>query len=328
MNKDAPRGVPAFALETSAVMGRAERSHQQPRIDSLSDLAHLLLDPSRAKHIPADSTALRLLEAASLALNLAAFYLIVMLNKKLLKDPAKGGYVCTICVIARPLTNPEAHLSRCDCLRASLHLVHRISPSAYMCASPTAYLSDVLCMFCDGDAWTGAQGRCNVELLALLCTVLYLMAQWYQTKTFRQKTVEAAPRSYPHHSRLAACLQPLFGFKLCLDVPAIQATTDASPRHSRGCYGLPFPVIRAKHANAWRVRRGGLGGDWSVDRDTGARGRVEELWHHVGTCRGWSSIVIQALVRKYCKKWNDPSTAAAEYHPLQHPASHAVCRRI
>ncbi len=63
------------------------------RLHGAGDLARLLLDPARAKGMAADSPARRLLEAASLTLNIAAFYLIVMLNKKLLKEPAKGGYV-------------------------------------------------------------------------------------------------------------------------------------------------------------------------------------------------------------------------------------------
>jgi hypothetical protein len=63
------------------------------RLWGVGDFARLLLDPAKAKGMAANSTARRLLEAASLALNLAAFYLIVMLNKKLLKEPAKGGYV-------------------------------------------------------------------------------------------------------------------------------------------------------------------------------------------------------------------------------------------
>ena len=35
----------------------------------------------------------RVLESASLILNILAFYMIVMLNKKLLTAPSKGGYV-------------------------------------------------------------------------------------------------------------------------------------------------------------------------------------------------------------------------------------------
>lgn len=57
MTRDAVGRPPSFAFEAPA------------RPDSL---IRLLLDPSRAKGLPADSTTLRMLEATSLGLNLAA----------------------------------------------------------------------------------------------------------------------------------------------------------------------------------------------------------------------------------------------------------------
>ena len=59
---------------------------------SLGDLVRLLLDPSKAARLPSSSILLRILEATALLLNLAAFYLIIILNKLLLKDRSKGGY--------------------------------------------------------------------------------------------------------------------------------------------------------------------------------------------------------------------------------------------
>jgi hypothetical protein len=53
-------------------------------------LLKCLSDPSVANGMPVNSAALRALEAASLVLNLAAFYMIVSLNKKLFKPPEKG----------------------------------------------------------------------------------------------------------------------------------------------------------------------------------------------------------------------------------------------
>ena len=41
---------------------------------------------------PGSPCLLRVVEGVSLLLNLLAFYLIVIANKKLFKDPAKGGY--------------------------------------------------------------------------------------------------------------------------------------------------------------------------------------------------------------------------------------------
>lgn len=52
----------------------------------------MLWDPSQMSSIAPSSRLLRVVEVVSLLLNLAAFYLIVIANKKLFKDPAKGGY--------------------------------------------------------------------------------------------------------------------------------------------------------------------------------------------------------------------------------------------
>ena len=62
------------------------------RREGLANVARILWDPSQTASISPSSRLLRMVEAVSLLLNLAAFYLIVMANKKLFKDPAKGGY--------------------------------------------------------------------------------------------------------------------------------------------------------------------------------------------------------------------------------------------
>jgi hypothetical protein len=66
------RGV-AGAASGAAVVGREARS-------AAEELLRCLLNPSAAQNIPQDSIARRVLEAASLVLNLIAFYLIVYLN--------------------------------------------------------------------------------------------------------------------------------------------------------------------------------------------------------------------------------------------------------
>ena len=78
------RGV-AGAASGAAVVGREARS-------AAEELLRCLLNPSAAQNIPQDSIARRVLEAASLVLNLIAFYLIVYLNKKLFREREKGGF--------------------------------------------------------------------------------------------------------------------------------------------------------------------------------------------------------------------------------------------
>ena len=62
------------------------------RRDGLANLVRMLWDPSQTASIAPGSRMLRVVEVVSLLLNLMAFYLIVIANKKLFKDPAKGGY--------------------------------------------------------------------------------------------------------------------------------------------------------------------------------------------------------------------------------------------
>jgi hypothetical protein len=72
--------------------GDAADRHRPIRRDGLSSLFHMLWDPSKTTSIAPGSRLLRMVEGVSLLLNLLAFYLIVIANKKLFKDPAKGGY--------------------------------------------------------------------------------------------------------------------------------------------------------------------------------------------------------------------------------------------
>ena len=61
------------------------------RPEGVRDILVLLQDPS--KRTKFSSGVVRGIETFSLLLNISSFYLIVMLNKMLLKAPAKGGYV-------------------------------------------------------------------------------------------------------------------------------------------------------------------------------------------------------------------------------------------
>jgi hypothetical protein len=72
--------------------GDAAERPRAIRRDGLASLLRMLWDPSQTSSIAPSSRLLRVVEVVSLLLNLLAFYLIVIANKKLFKDPAKGGY--------------------------------------------------------------------------------------------------------------------------------------------------------------------------------------------------------------------------------------------